>query len=64
MLISAKKEDLKAAGISDPSDSAARKATMREEMTRHCRRRTRGVEQTISLIESLLLSLASATAYY
>ena len=50
VLISAKKEHLKAAVISDPSDSAARKATTRKELARHCRRCTRGVEQTISLI--------------
>ena len=41
--------------------SAIRKAVTREELARHCRRRTRGAVVTESLIEALLLELASAT---
>ena len=60
-LLLAKKSELQSAGIVRPSDSAAKKALSREELARHCRRRTRGVVETQELIEELLLSLSSAT---
>ena len=60
-LLEAKKGELEASGISNPSEKAARKAITREELLKHCRRRTRGAEETIKIIEHLLLSLSSAT---
>ena len=60
-LILAKKGELQSTGMTNPSDSAAKKAITREELARHCRRRTRGVEETRRLIEELLPSLSSAT---
>ena len=47
--------------VSSPSDSAVQKAITREELARHCKRRTRGVLETTKLIEELLLSFSSAT---
>ena len=41
--------------------SAIRKAVTKEELSRHCRRRTRGAELTLQLIEELLLRLSTAT---
>ena len=60
-LTEAKKGELVSLGVSRPTDAAARKATTKEELLKHCRRRTRGVEETIIAIEQLLLSLSSAT---
>ena len=40
---------------------AIRKAISKEELSRHCRRRTRGAEVTLQLIEELLLQLSTAT---
>ena len=42
--------------------SAIRKAITREELSRHCCRRTRGAELTLELIERLLLELSSPLA--
>lgn len=61
LLMTAKRGELIQAGISQPSSTAIRKAITREELARHCRRRTRGEDATIELIESLLLSLSTAT---
>lgn len=61
VLVSAKRGEMVQQGIPHPTDKAVRKAISRDKLARHCRRRTRGVEQTIELIEGLLLSLASAT---
>ena len=61
LLISAKRGELVSAGILSPSDAALRKAISKEELARHCRRRTRGAEKTVDLVEALLLSLSSAT---
>ena len=41
--------------------SAIKKAITKEELARHCRRRTRGRELTLRLIEELLLKLSTAT---
>lgn len=49
------------AGVSDPSPSALRKATSREELARHCRRRTRAVTEITELIEALILAMSQAT---
>ena len=42
--------------------SAIRKAITREELSRHCCRRTRGQELTLELIERLLLELSNPLA--
>lgn len=59
--MTAKRGELIKSGLSNPPDSAIRKALMRDELARHCRRRTRGTESTTDLIEKLLLALSSAT---
>lgn len=61
LLMTAKRGELTQAGLSNPTDSATRKALTRKELGRHCRRRTRGTESTTDLIEELLLSLTAAT---
>ena len=48
-------------GIPDPSEKAVVKALTKNELAKHCRRRTRGTQETIELIEELLLSLSPAT---
>ena len=60
-LMSAKKGEMAAAGIPNPSSSAVRKAITKDEMARHCKRRTRGIKQTPEVIEALLLSFSMAT---
>ena len=59
--MSAKKAEMVSAGIPDPSPSAIQKAISKDEMARHCKRRTRGVKQTTEAIEALLLSFSMAT---
>ena len=61
LLMQAKKAEMVKAGIPNPSESAVRKAINKEELARHCRRKTRGAENTVQLIEGLLLSLSQAT---
>ena len=55
-LLEAKRGELVALGITNPSERAIRKAITKEELMKHCRRRTRGVEETTKTIEQLLLS--------
>lgn len=57
----AKREELKAAGIPNPSDSAVRKAITEVEMARHCKWRTRGVAATKEAINNLLSELSTST---
>ena len=57
----AKKSEMRQAGITNISDNAVKKAIKREELAKHCRRGTRGVETTIKMVEELLLGLSSAT---
>ena len=45
------------AGVTDPSPAAIRKATSREKLTQHCKRQTRGADETTNLIEALLLRM-------
>jgi len=61
LLISAKKSVLVREGIPNPSTRTITKSITRNELARHCRRRTRGVQETTRLVEELLLSLALAT---
>lgn len=56
-----KQGEMRSAGLGHPSDTAVRKAISRDELLRHCRRRTRGAEQTTSAVEALLLSFSRAT---
>ncbi len=60
-LLTAKKDELIATGIRNPTDGAVRKAVTKGELAKHCRRRTRGADKTITMIEDLILSLSSAT---
>lgn len=60
-LMLAKRGELVASGVSSPTTNAVQKAITKEELARHCRRQTRGTEETIEMIESLLLSLSGAT---
>ena len=48
-------------GVLNPSTSAVQKALCRQELQRHCRRRTRGTEETVEATESLLLAFSPAT---
>ena len=61
-LMSAKRGELIMAGVRNPSPAAIRKAMIRVELARHCRRRTRGATNTVSLIKALLLELTFADA--
>ena len=61
LLAEAKRGELIRAGVTNPSESAIRKATTKLELARHCRRRTRGATESAKLIETLLLSLSVAT---
>ena len=60
-LVASKRGELVRAGVSDPSTAALRKATSREELAHHCRRKTRGSSETTSMIEALLLAMSPAT---
>ena len=48
-------------GVSTPSMSAVQKAITTNELSRHCRRRTRGADETFKNIEALLLQFTYAT---
>ena len=48
-------------GVLNPSNSAVQKALCRQELQKHCYRRTRETEETVEAIESLLLALSDAT---
>ena len=48
-------------GVLQPTPSAVQKALCRQELQKHCRRRTWGTEETIEAIESLLLAFSPAT---
>ena len=61
LLLTTKEGELFAAGVQQPSETAKRKALTQEELARHCRRRTREPDRIIQLLETLLLSLSSAT---
>ena len=61
LLYRAKRGELKMAGVANPSEEAVRTAVTKEEMARHCRRRTRGSEATSRMISSLMDSMSMAT---
>lgn len=60
-LKAAKAGMLREAGMRRVSEIAVMKAITKEEMAQHCKRRTRGAEETICKIENLLLTLSDAT---
>ena len=60
-LMSAKKGEMIAAGIPIHLHHLYKNAITKDEMARHCKRRTRGVKQTTEAIEALLLSFSMAT---
>ncbi|XP_078368967.1 uncharacterized protein LOC144652946 isoform X2 [Oculina patagonica] len=61
LLNSAKREELRRAGVANPSDKAVKKALTKDEMARHCQSRTRGVAETSRLMEELMSSKSGAT---
>ncbi len=60
LLRKAKKSELVLAGLKNPSVDAVTKSISKMELATHCRRRTRGPNNTIRLIESLIVSLQDA----
>ena len=60
-LMAAKKIELRADGLRGISDDAVWQVLSRDELVQHCRHVTRGAQNTIKLIEELLLSLTTAT---
>ena len=61
LLMSAKKQQLIAEGVPNPSKVAVRKAISRMEAATHCRRRIRGEIKTNEMLEQLILSFSTAT---
>lgn len=61
LLRKAKKGELVLAGLKNPSVDAVTKSISKMELAKHCKRRTRGPDNTIRLIESLIVSLQDAT---
>ena len=59
LLMTAKKNELINASVFEPSDSTVKNSISKDELAKHCRRRTQGAERTTELIEALLLSLSS-----
>ncbi|KAK3726392.1 hypothetical protein QZH41_016260, partial [Actinostola sp. cb2023] len=56
LLKSAKKSQLQKQGIKDPSDAVIIEHTNRKEFALHCRRKTRGIVQTATMIYDLLMT--------
>lgn len=48
-------------GIHSPSETAVRKALSKDELARHCHRRTRGEEAVLHNLEELILTFSTAT---
>ena len=59
-LFNAKREELQDKEMS-PTSEAIGKTIKKEEISRHCRRRTRGVEATTAALEELVLAYAGCT---
>ena len=57
----AQSEVLKQAGITNPTSTAIKRSLTKRDLLSHCKCRTRGADATIANIESLILSLSSAT---
>ena len=56
LLKSAKRGQLQIQGVADPSDAAINEKITRRELALHCRRRTRGIVDTTTMIYDLLLT--------
>ncbi|EFX65479.1 hypothetical protein DAPPUDRAFT_333147 [Daphnia pulex] len=61
LLKEAKCGELKLAGIRQQSQETVLKSITKQELARHCRRMTRGVENTTNLLEELFSSLMDVT---
>ena len=61
LLRSAKKAELQQAGVRNPSADAVAKAISKSELAQHCRRKTRGTDSSMRLLENLFVSLMDAT---
>jgi hypothetical protein len=61
LLRKAKKCELVLAGLKNPSTDAVNKSISKIELAKHCKRRTRGPDKTVCLIEDLILSLKDST---
>ena len=61
LLKKAKCGELKLAGIRQPSPETVFKSISKQELARHCRRKTRGVENTTNLLEELFSSFTDLT---
>ena len=57
-LVEAKRSQLQARAVPNPSNADVLGCLTRRELAQHCRRTTRGVEATTALIDSLLTSLS------
>uniref|UniRef100_A0A7M5X0K2 Uncharacterized protein n=1 Tax=Clytia hemisphaerica TaxID=252671 RepID=A0A7M5X0K2_9CNID len=60
-LLKAKRAELINEDVQNPTLSAVKKAINSGEMARRCKRRNRGAEKTIEMIENLTLSMTGAT---
>lgn len=60
-LMSAKRSELVKSGIQNPTEKAIKLAISKTELASHCKRQTRGAEQTKEKIEALLLCMLNAT---
>ena len=61
LLLQAKRNEIIDSGLAKPSEDAVRKSVTKEELSKHCCRKTRDEQATCAAIEDLLLSLTSAT---
>ena len=61
LLKKAKVSELQIAGIKIPSAETVLKAISKQELARHCRRKTRSVTDTTSMLEKVFSSLLNAT---
>lgn len=61
LLRQAKRGELVMAGLKSPSADAVNKSISKIELAKHCKRRTRGADTSVSLIEKLILSLEDST---
>ena len=59
--MAAKRGELIGAGVSAPSPAAIWKAISREQLACHCKWKIRWANETITLIEALLLAMTHAT---
>ena len=61
LLKKAKEGELRNAGLSNPSSAAVTKAINKNEMARHCKRRTRGAADTVNLLDAIFSSASDLT---